>query len=86
LIEFTAYHSLISGFDLSFCKGYDRLVRKGNAEPPIRDFSLQTRDGADSTEAIMNRPGYTLLYLSLDKAKDSEFNGANQPGELTRRR
>jgi hypothetical protein len=84
-IEFTAdqFPADFNDSIYHFVKRYDRLVRKGNAEPPIRDFSLQTRDGADSTEVIMNRPGFTLLYLSLDKGEGfREFNGANQLGEL----
>ena len=84
-IEFTS-DKFPDDFDDSlyhFVKRYDKLIRKGNAEPAIRDFSLQTKDGTDSTEAILNRPGYTLLYLTLDKGDDlAEFRGANQMGEL----
>ena len=84
-IEFTS-DKFPDDFDDSlyhFVKRYDKLVRKGNAEPAIRDFSLLTKDGADSTEAILNRQGYTLLYLTLDKGDDlAEFRGSNQLGEL----
>jgi len=84
-IEFTS-DNFPSDFDDSlyhFVKRYDKLIRKGNAEPAIRDFSLQSRDGADSTDAILHRPGYTLLYMTLDKGHDlAEFRGANQLGEL----
>jgi len=66
-----------------FVKRYDKLVRKGNAEPAIRDFSLKAIDGGDSTDAILKRPGYTLLYLTIDKGGEfPEFRGSNQLGEL----
>ena len=30
----------------------DKLIRKGNAELPIKGFSLKTRSGNDSTDAV----------------------------------
>lgn len=48
----------------SFVKRYDKLIRKGNAEPAIKDFSLSTADGLDTTVAILDRPGYKLLMFS----------------------
>jgi uncharacterized membrane protein YphA (DoxX/SURF4 family) len=39
------------------------LVKKGY-QPPIHDFSITTREGADITEQILNEEGYTLLMIS----------------------
>ncbi|RYG04707.1 MAG: DoxX family protein [Chitinophagaceae bacterium] len=46
-----------------FIKRYDKLIRKGNAETAIKDFTLQTVDGNDTTQAILDRPGYTILLF-----------------------
>ncbi len=48
----------------TFVKRYDKLIRKGNAEPAIKDFSLATADGLDTTKAILDRPGYKILIFS----------------------
>lgn len=39
----------------------DKLVRKGNAEPPIKGFALTGLSGTDSTEAILQMPKVALL-------------------------
>ena len=40
------------------------LVQKGkNNIPLINDFSLSDADGADSTETILNKPAYYLLFV-----------------------
>ena len=46
-----------------FVKRYDKLIRKGNAEVPIKDFSLTTVYGNDTTDAIMQKEGYTILLF-----------------------
>ncbi len=43
---------------------YDKLIRKGNAIPPIQSFSLTNINGTDTTNAILERPGYTLLLFA----------------------
>jgi uncharacterized membrane protein YphA (DoxX/SURF4 family) len=43
---------------------YDKLVRKGNAIPPIQSFSLTNMNGTDTTNAVLERPGYTLLLFA----------------------
>jgi hypothetical protein len=48
----------------TFIKRYDKLIRKGNAEPEIKDFSLITESGTDSTLQILGRPGYQLMIIS----------------------
>jgi uncharacterized membrane protein YphA (DoxX/SURF4 family) len=67
-VEFTA-DNFPEDFDDSlyqFVKRYDRLVRKGNAEPPIKDFSLVTESGTDTTQAILSRKGVTVLLFLKD--------------------
>ncbi len=65
VVEYTA-DKLPADFDDSykFVKRYDKLIRKGNAEPSIRDFSLVSDAGNDSTTQILDRPGYKLLLFS----------------------
>lgn len=40
-----------------------KLVRKGTDIPNLQNFSLKTLNGVDSTEAILNYPGYSILYF-----------------------
>ena len=51
-MEYTA-DQLPADLDSSytFIKRYDKLIRKGNAEPEIKDFSLISESGNDSTSA-----------------------------------
>lgn len=52
--------------DLSSYKFVDRtqaLIRKGNAEPPIKGFSLSGASGTDSTEAVLNEPKALLVFV-----------------------
>ena len=58
-VEFTA-ENFPDDFDDSlykFVTRYDKLVRKGNADIPIKDFVLVTADGIDSTQAVLQAPG-----------------------------
>jgi uncharacterized membrane protein YphA (DoxX/SURF4 family) len=51
--------------DLATYKFIDReqkLVRKGNAEPPIKGFSLSTLEGNDLTQAILSEPVVILVF------------------------
>jgi uncharacterized membrane protein YphA (DoxX/SURF4 family) len=43
---------------------YDKLIRKGNAIPPIQSFALTNINGTDTTNAVLERPGYTLLLFA----------------------
>jgi uncharacterized membrane protein YphA (DoxX/SURF4 family) len=47
-----------------FIKRYDKLIRKGNAEPEIKDFSLISETGGDSTRQILDRPAYQVMLIS----------------------
>jgi hypothetical protein len=40
----------------------DKLVRKGNADPPIKGFSLRGLTGSDSTNIILAEPHCLLLF------------------------
>jgi len=67
-VEFTA-DSFPDDFNDStykFVKRYDKLIRKGNAEPSIKDFSLKNAAGADVTEQLINAEGYKLFLFLKD--------------------
>lgn len=70
-VEFTA-DQFPDDFDesvYSFVRRYDKLVRKGNAEPKIKDFVLLAPSGADTTSAIINQSGemYWLFIQALNE-------------------
>jgi uncharacterized membrane protein YphA (DoxX/SURF4 family) len=62
--EFDASH-FPKDFDDSyhFVSRYDKLVRKGNAEPAIKDFVLNTADGKDTTQEVLLAKGYKLFLF-----------------------
>jgi uncharacterized membrane protein YphA (DoxX/SURF4 family) len=45
-----------------FKKRTDKLVRKGNAEPPVKGFALTGAGDADSTAVILSEPWCVLLF------------------------
>jgi uncharacterized membrane protein YphA (DoxX/SURF4 family) len=49
-----------------FVKRYDKLVRKGNAEAAIKDFILLTGAGTDTTQAVLEAPGFKLFVFMKD--------------------
>jgi uncharacterized membrane protein YphA (DoxX/SURF4 family) len=64
-LEFTA-DNFPEDFNDSIYKNprrYDKLIRKGNAEPAIKDFSLSAADGQNLTDSILNAPGYKLFLF-----------------------
>ncbi len=73
-IEFSA-DQMPSDLDSSyvFIKRYDKLIRKGNAEPEIKDFSLISKSGNDSTSQILNRPGYQIMVISRSFPQTNPF-------------
>lgn len=78
-VEFTAAQ-FPDDFDDSlykFVKRYDKVVRKGNAEPKIKDFSLQTYYKNDTTKALLAEDKYQL-YLFLR----NDYNTGNWPEQL----
>lgn len=56
-----------------FVKREDKVVRKGTAVIPIRDFSLQTISGTDTTLTLLNEPGYKLFLFIKDGYKPGEW-------------
>ncbi len=65
-IEFDADHFPVD-FDDSlyiFVKRYDKVVRKGNAQPLIKDFVIISLSGTDTTQAILAQPGKTIVIFS----------------------
>jgi hypothetical protein len=60
--------------DLATYKFIDRqqkLIRKGNAEPPIKGFSLSTLDGNDLTQPVLTEPVAILVFtLDFDELSD----------------
>ena len=46
----------------TFIERKDKLIRKGNAEPPIKGFSLTGITNVDSTTIVLSEP-YTVLFF-----------------------
>lgn len=44
----------------------DKLIKKGNAEPKIKDFIITDYDGNDYTESILNTPGNSFFLFVRD--------------------
>jgi uncharacterized membrane protein YphA (DoxX/SURF4 family) len=56
----------------------DKVVRKGNATPPIADFALFTLNGTDTTESLLNlNEQYVMLFAkdfsTFDKWMNDDF-------------
>jgi len=64
----------------TFKERIDKLIRKGNAEPPLKGFALTTPDQQDSTEAILNDPGYSIFYFT--DGSQNEWALKEGPGAL----
>ncbi|HEX5668737.1 MAG TPA: BT_3928 family protein [Chitinophagaceae bacterium] len=73
-VEFDADHfpADFSDSAYQFVNRYDKVVRKGNAEPPIKDFVLVNENNIDTTEAILNQPGQLLILFA--KSWDPSWN------------
>lgn len=59
-----------------FVNRYDKVVRKGNAEPPIKDFVLVNENNVDTTEALLTQQGKMLILFakSWDPAWNEKVN------------
>lgn len=55
-----------------FISREDKLVKKGDAEPPIKDFMITDFSQQDSTAFILSNPGYTFLFMVKDVGKASQ--------------
>jgi hypothetical protein len=49
-----------------FVSRYDKLIRKGNAEPAIKDFNLITGAGTDTTQAVLEAKGFKLFLFEKE--------------------
>ncbi|MBD0333022.1 MAG: DoxX family protein, partial [Chitinophagaceae bacterium] len=73
--------------DLNNYKFIDRtqkLVRKGNAQPPIKGFSLAGVTGTDSTEIILNEPVCLLLFCQYLKLPSERWNNFRRVTDAAR--
>ena len=73
-VEFTA-DNFPADYDeatYKFVKRYDKLVRKGNASPAIKDFALKTVYDNDSTQLLLNEDQYQLYFFLKDGYKVKE--------------
>lgn len=54
----------------------DKLIKKGNAEPKIKDFIIADYDGNEYTDAVLNTPGYTFLLFvkDIDDAREDNVD------------
>jgi hypothetical protein len=52
----------------------DKLVKKGNAEPAIKDFTITDAEGTDHAQEILGTPGYTFFLFLRDPEKAREDN------------
>jgi uncharacterized membrane protein YphA (DoxX/SURF4 family) len=53
-----------------FVSRYDKLIRKGNAEPAIKDFNLLTGEGTDTTQAVLTAKGYKIFVFMKEVLED----------------
>ena len=65
-VEFTAdnFPADFSDSLYQFVTRHDKLIRKGNAEPAIKDFVLKTGEDVDTTQAVLGADGYKLLFFT----------------------
>lgn len=73
-VEFDAEHFPEDFNDSSyvFLRRYDKVIREGNAKPPIKDFVIISPSGNDTTNSILNDPQDQLILF----AKTIENNNA----------
>lgn len=74
-VEFDADHFPADFNDSTykFIKRYDKVVRIGNATPPIKDFVIQTMSGMDTTSAILEQAGRSVIVFSRALEEDIRF-------------
>ncbi len=74
-VEFTA-DQFPDDFDediYAFVKRYDKIVRKGNAVPAIRDFALNTMDGTEMTHTLLTTDQYQVYIFLKDELKEGDW-------------
>jgi len=75
-LEFTAdnFPADFNDTAYKYVRRYDKLIRKGNAEAAIKDFSLQTLSGNDTTQALLSTQGNQLFLFLKDGYKEGEWS------------
>ncbi|HMH24263.1 MAG TPA: BT_3928 family protein [Puia sp.] len=59
------------GDSYKFVTRYDKLIRKGNAEAAIKDFTLVTAAGTDTTQELLQEKGYKLFLFTKGIEEDN---------------
>jgi uncharacterized membrane protein YphA (DoxX/SURF4 family) len=74
-VEFTAdkFPNDFNDSTYKFIRRYDKIIRKGNAEASIKDFSLQSVYGTDTTQALLSEPGYQLFLFMKNGYETGEW-------------
>jgi uncharacterized membrane protein YphA (DoxX/SURF4 family) len=57
-----------------FVDRIDKLIRKGNCDPEIKDFIISDEEGNDRTQEILNTPGPTYLLFVKDARHANDAN------------
>lgn len=75
-VEFDADHfpDDFNDSTYTFVNRYDKIVRKGNAEPPIKDFVLISATEQDLTDSILALKGKSIILFC--KTWDTEWNNS----------
>ena len=55
---------------------YDKIVKKGTADPAIVDFSLQTLSGNDTTRAVLTQGNDYVMLMAKDFTNFDEWHTA----------
>lgn len=73
-VEFDAEHFPADFNDsaYTFVRRYDKLIREGNAKPPIKDFVIISPSGNDTTSAILNDPEDQLILFARTVADNQD--------------
>ncbi len=53
----------------TFVDNRTKLVREGNCNPAVKDFSLKDYDNNEHTEEILTAPGYSFMWFIRDPGK-----------------
>ena len=64
----------------TFIDRKDQLIRKGNAEPPIKNFILTGMGNTDSTMAVLSEP-YAILIFMQELSEKNVTNGVRAVSE-----
>jgi uncharacterized membrane protein YphA (DoxX/SURF4 family) len=77
-VEFDAEHFPADFSDslYTFVRRYDKLIREGNAKPPIKDFVIISPTGNDTTQSVLNDPEtqWILFAKSFDSQHEDWVN------------